>query len=86
MRATAAKGICWASRSTNASNSSVKPDSLPSKSGLGADLDIMRSDTVRMRTGANGQLKPFVMTNLKTNAGLAEVIAFIETKGMLQAG
>jgi hypothetical protein len=25
-----------------------------------------------------------VMTNLKTNAGLAEVIAFIEQKGMLQ--
>ena len=53
---------------------------------VGANLEIMRSDTVRMRTGANGQLKPFVMTNLKTNAGLAEVIAFIETKGMLRAG
>ena len=54
---------------------------------VGANLDIMRSDTVRMRTHLNGQLKPFVMTNLKTNAGLDEVIAFIETKGMLlQAG
>ena len=30
-------------------------------------------------------LKPFVMTNLKTQAGLAEVISFIESKGMLQA-
>ncbi len=52
---------------------------------VGANLDVMRSDTVRMRTPASGQLKPFVMTNLKTQAGLDEVIAFIETKGMLQA-
>ena len=44
----------------------------------------MELDTIRMRTTAKG-LKPFVMTNLKTNTGLAEVIAFIETKGMLQA-
>jgi urease accessory protein len=35
-----------------------------------------------MRTTAKG-LKPFVMTNLKTKTGLAEVVAFIETKGML---
>jgi urease accessory protein len=35
---------------------------------------------VRMR-GA----RPFVMTNLKTNAGLGEVIAFIEQRGLLQA-
>lgn len=51
---------------------------------VGADLRVMEQDTVRMRTTAKG-LKPFVMTNLKTNAGLAEVVAFIETKGMLQA-
>ena len=50
---------------------------------VGADLKVMESDTIRMRTTAKG-LKPFVMTNLKTNAGLAEVVAFIETKGMLQ--
>ena len=49
---------------------------------VGANLDIMRSDTVRMRSTPAG-LKPFVMTNLKTQAGLQEVIAFIETKGML---
>ena len=42
----------------------------------------MEADTIRMRTTVKG-LKPFVMTNLKTNSGLAEVIAFIETKGML---
>ena len=53
---------------------------------VGANLDIMRSDTVRMRTPSNGQLKPFVMTNLKTLSGVSEVIAFIEAKGMLQAG
>ena len=51
---------------------------------VGADLKFMELDTIRMRTTAKG-LKPFVMTNLKTNAGLAEVVAFIETKGMLQA-
>jgi urease accessory protein len=50
---------------------------------VGADLAVMEADTRRMRTNAQG-LKPFVMTNLKTNAGLAEVIAFIEQKGMLQ--
>ena len=38
-----------------------------------------------MRTTPKG-LKPFVMTNLKTNAGLAEVVAFIETRGMLLHG
>lgn len=52
---------------------------------VGADLGVMEADTIRMRTTPKG-LKPFVMTNLKTNTGLAEVIAFIETKGMLQAG
>ena len=50
---------------------------------VGADLSVMELETIRMRTTAKG-LKPFVMTNLKTNAGLAEVVAFIETKGMLQ--
>ena len=50
---------------------------------VGADLKVMELDTIRMRTTATG-LKPFVMTNLKTDAGLAEVVAFIETKGMLQ--
>jgi urease accessory protein len=51
---------------------------------VGADLTVMEADTRRMRTNAQG-LKPFVMTNLKTNSGLAEVVAFIETKGMLLA-
>ena len=51
---------------------------------VGADLEVMRIDTIRMRTTVNG-LKPFVMTNLKTLTGLQEVVAFIETKGMLTA-
>ena len=49
---------------------------------VGADLNIMHADTTRMRTTAKG-LKPFVMTNLKTQTGLSEVIAYIETQGML---
>jgi len=49
---------------------------------VGADLDVMHADTTRMRTSAKG-LKPFVMTNLKTQTGLADVIAYIETQGML---
>jgi urease accessory protein len=49
---------------------------------VGADLDIMKSDTTRMRTGAQG-LRPFVMSNLKTRQGLADVVSFIERKGML---
>jgi urease accessory protein len=47
---------------------------------VGANLDVMAADTKRMRPN-----RPFVMTNLKTKAGLAEVVSFIETKGMLAA-
>ena len=46
---------------------------------VGASLDVMRADTLRMRG-----TKPFVMTNLKTRDGLAEVVAFIERRGMLR--
>ena len=49
---------------------------------VGADLNIMHADTTRMRTTPKG-LKPFVMTNLKNQTGLAEIIAYIETQGML---
>jgi urease accessory protein len=49
---------------------------------VGADLGVMHADTTRMRTTPKG-LKPFVMTNLKTQTGLAEVITYIETQGML---
>ena len=49
---------------------------------VGANLQVMESDTIRMRTTPKG-LKPFVMTNLKTLSGLDQVIAYIETHGML---
>jgi urease accessory protein len=48
---------------------------------VGASLEVMESDTRRMRVD-----RPFVMTNLKTLAGLDDVVAFIERKGMLAAG
>jgi urease accessory protein len=48
---------------------------------VGADLSVMESDTQRMRKS-----KPYVMTNLKTLVGLAQVVAFIEERGMLAAG
>jgi urease accessory protein len=48
---------------------------------VGADLEVMKADTARMRPNAG--TRPWVMTNLKTQSGLAEVIAFIEKRGML---
>jgi urease accessory protein len=48
---------------------------------VGADLGVMKADTLRMRRD-----KPFVMTNLKTRDGLAEVVEFIERKGLLTQG
>lgn len=50
---------------------------------VGADLGVMEADTVRMRTTSRG-LKPYAMTNLKTLAGVQEVLCFIETRGMLR--
>jgi urease accessory protein len=47
---------------------------------VGASLDVMRSDTERMRPG-----RPFVMTDLKRGTGLDQVIDFIVAKGMLAA-
>jgi urease accessory protein len=45
---------------------------------VGASLEVMDNDARRMR-GA----RPFVFSNMKTGQGLAEIIAFIETHGML---
>jgi urease accessory protein len=45
---------------------------------VGANLAVMESDTRRMRPN-----KPFVMTNLKTQQGLVDVVAFIEREGLL---
>ena len=47
---------------------------------VGASLEVMDHDARRMR-GA----RPFVFTNLKTEQGLADVIDFIETHGLLRA-
>jgi urease accessory protein len=45
---------------------------------VGADLEVMRQDTLRMR----GE-RPFVFTNLKTQEGLEKVVAFIASMGGL---
>jgi urease accessory protein len=45
---------------------------------VGADLGVMEADTQRMR-GA----RAYAMTNLKTKAGLDEVVRFIERRGLL---
>jgi urease accessory protein len=47
---------------------------------VGANLDVMEQDTQRMR-----RQRPYVMTNLKTLSGVADVVAFIEERGMLTA-
>lgn len=47
---------------------------------VGASLQVMDRDARKMR----GE-RPFVFTNLKTGAGLDNVIAFIEREGMLGA-
>jgi urease accessory protein len=45
---------------------------------VGASLDVMERDARKMRGYA-----PFVFTNLKTGVGVENVIAFIETHGLL---
>lgn len=46
---------------------------------VGANLDIMEADTQRMRGG-----KPYVMTNLRNQAGVDVVVKFIETQGLFK--
>ena len=48
---------------------------------VGASLEVMEQDTKRMRNG-----RPFVMCNLKEGKGLAQIIAFIESEGLLSSG
>lgn len=45
---------------------------------VGASLDVMDSDTKRMRID-----RPYVFTNLKIGQGLPEIISFIIKEGML---
>ncbi len=46
---------------------------------VGASLEVMDRDTRKMR----GE-RPFVFSNLKTEQGLDEIIAFVEREGMLK--
>jgi len=48
---------------------------------VGASLEVMDRDARKMR----GE-RPFQFSNLKTGQGLAEIIRFIETQGMLKSG
>ena len=49
---------------------------------VGADLAVMEADTKRMRP-LHASTRPYVMSNLRTQQGLAEVVAFIEKRGLL---
>ncbi len=51
---------------------------------VGASLEVMEADTRRMRPDHAGA-RPYVMTNLRTQQGLAEVVSFIERRGLLAA-
>ena len=46
---------------------------------VGASLEVMGRDAKKMRGD-----KPFIFSNMKTQQGLAEIIEFIETQGMLK--
>ena len=48
---------------------------------VGADLEVMKRDTARMRP--DHERRPWFMTNLKTLDGLADVVGFIERRGLL---
>jgi len=50
---------------------------------VGASLEVMAADTARMRP--DRERRPWVMTNLKALAGVAEVVRFIERRGLLVA-
>lgn len=45
---------------------------------VGADLSVMDRDAKKMRGD-----KPFVFSNLKDGTGVADIVSFIETQGML---
>ena len=47
---------------------------------VGANLEVMAADTLRQRPE-----RPWVMTNLRAQEGLQQVIAFIEQRGLLKA-
>ena len=53
---------------------------------VGASLGVMETDTRRMRPDHAGEKakRPYVMSNLRTQQGLAEVVSFIEKRGLLK--
>ena len=50
---------------------------------VGADLAVVEADTRRMRP-LYASTRPYVMTNLRSNDGLATVVRFIEIRGLLE--
>ncbi|HLX97757.1 MAG TPA: urease accessory protein UreG [Roseiarcus sp.] len=46
---------------------------------VGASLEVMRTDAIRMRKG-----RPFVLANMKTGDGLEAIVAFLRLKGGLK--
>ncbi len=46
---------------------------------VGASLEVMAADARKMRGD-----RPFVMTDLKSETGLSEVVSFIEKRGLLE--
>ena len=52
---------------------------------VGASLAVMEADTQRMRPDHAGEQarRPYVMSNLRTLAGVDEVVRFIERRGLL---
>jgi urease accessory protein len=51
---------------------------------VGADLAVMEADTQRMRP-LHATTRPYVLSNLRSGEGLAAVVHFIETRGLLHA-
>jgi urease accessory protein len=47
---------------------------------VGASLEVMDRDARRMRGD-----RPFLFTNLKTQQGVDEVVAFVEREGLLRS-
>ena len=48
---------------------------------VGASLDVMKTDALRMRKG-----RPFVLANMKTGDGLEAIVAFLSLRGGLEVG
>ena len=46
-------------------------------SHVGASLEVMKQDTLKMRSGL-----PFVFANMKTKEGVTEIVDFIKTEGL----